>query len=273
VKAKNQSPKTREPIADGLFYPEEEQALLEEVNRLLSEAAPSSQPAFAVFTPHAAFQYVGPLLAKAFKSTADRIIETVVVLAPQHRDPDTRILLPESEFFLTPLGPVSVAREITVELERQLSAVVEDESPHFEEISIEVQLPFIQVLHPSAQLVPLLLGELSPEAQKALAEAFRRILHTRWETTLFVITSNMGYYNEGEDVPAETLVHPIRNRDIAAVSELGGTEDTGICGALGLATLLRFEDIRFRPVLLGQSRSPVTRSKEIHYAAFSLIED
>ena len=83
----------------------------------------------------------------------------------------------------------------------------------------------------------------------------------------------MGYHREGEDGPTESLVRLIRNRDVAAVSELRGKEDTGMCGALGLATLLHFENIRFSPVWLGQSRSPVTRSKEIHYAAFCLIEE
>jgi AmmeMemoRadiSam system protein B/AmmeMemoRadiSam system protein A len=161
-------------------------ALLHQVDPVDTEAPPPK----ALVVPHAGYVYSGPVAATAYarlRPLRGRIAR-VVLLGPCHRVPVRGLALPGAAAFLTPLGAVEVDAEAVREI-RQLAQVVESAQAHALEHSIEVQLPFLQAVLGDFRLVPLAVGDASPED---VAEVLERL----WggPETLVVISSDLSHY-------------------------------------------------------------------------------
>ena len=77
------------PAVAGLFYPEDPNALEEEVQEYLSAVTAVCGPPKAIIAPHAGFVYSGPVAASAYVhlGLAGDLIHRVVLLGPAHRVP------------------------------------------------------------------------------------------------------------------------------------------------------------------------------------------
>ena len=191
----------REPIVQGIFYPDDPGELKAAVVELFGEAGNKfsiQSGAHAVISPHAGYTYCGVFIGSAFLAAAGRKIDTVVVLSPVHRDPEDAIYLTESKYFLTPLGKVEVADDIVSELEAASTRIFRNDIPHLEEHAIEVQLPFIQHQFPDARLVPILMGRATMTNVRSLARALDLVFSEKDESTLFVVSSNLSNHTDGE---------------------------------------------------------------------------
>jgi MEMO1 family protein len=70
----------------------------------------------------------------------------------------------------------------------------EDSVAHRSEHSLEVQIPFLQVLQPEFTFVPVALGAMRFEDLVALGEAIGRVLAASTEQVLLVTTSDLNHY-------------------------------------------------------------------------------
>jgi len=187
-----------------MFYPDQESTLRSDVEGLLAEAVEArrdldgelaSVPGSAgrpkaLIAPHAGYVYSGPVAASAYVriSSLRDSIRRVVLLGPAHRYPVRGIAASSAVFFETPLGPVPVDQE-GVRTALGLSQVHLLDEAHEGEHSLEVHLPFLQVVLSDFTLVPLLVGEASPED---VAE----VLKVLWggPETLIVVSSDLSHY-------------------------------------------------------------------------------
>ena len=64
------------------------------------------------------------------------------------------------------MGPVPVDQDIAAAILAETEYVDEDESAHQFEHSLEVQVPFIQLLNPSAKILPITIGTNDREMMK-----------------------------------------------------------------------------------------------------------
>ena len=184
--------KVRDATVAGIFYPDDPSELEERVSALLEAARPSILNAKAIVSPHAGLDYSGDLSALAWKSASARRIDTVLILAPLHRAEESQIFLPESDYFEMPTGRVSVDRDIVGELKDCGTIMSENDIPHFEEHGIELQLPFMLAQFPEARLVPVLVGKPTPAVIKALASALTLVFADRIDSTLVVLSTDLG---------------------------------------------------------------------------------
>jgi AmmeMemoRadiSam system protein B/AmmeMemoRadiSam system protein A len=115
-------------------------------------------------------------------------VERVVLLGPAHFVPLTGLALPEADAFVTPLGAVPIDRE-GVARALALPQVTRSGLAHQREHSLEVQLPFLQAVLGPFSLVPLVVGQATPEE---VAEVIGRL----WggDETLIVISSDLSHY-------------------------------------------------------------------------------
>ena len=70
----------------------------------------------------------------------------------------------------------------------------EDEEAHRSEHSLEVQLPFLQVLAPDFEFVPIAVGTSNFEVLSALGVAIANVLAKRNERVLIIASSDMNHY-------------------------------------------------------------------------------
>ena len=175
----------------GAFYPDSAAALENTVSLLLMKVprGASTRPK-AIVVPHAGYIYSGPVAASIYaplrklRDTTER----VVLLGPTHRVSVNGLALPACKSFATPLGDIPVDQRAVAAIE-DLPQVIFSDAAHAQEHSLEVQLPFLQMVLGEFSLLPLAVGEASPQA---IAEVLERL----WggEETLIVVSSDLSHY-------------------------------------------------------------------------------
>jgi MEMO1 family protein len=224
---------TRPPAVAGLFYPADPAELSAGVRALLEagQAASGARLPKALIVPHAGYVYSGPVAAMAYarvRPLAGRITR-VVLLGPVHRVPVQGLALPQSTRFATPLGEIPLDTEAMARLSG-LPQVVISERAHAREHSLEVHLPFLQSVLGSFRLLPLAVGDATPEQ---VAEVLEQV----WggPETLVVISSDLSHflpYREAQRTDRATVQHVL-----ALTPDL---DHQAACGATPVNGLLEF---------------------------------
>jgi len=152
----------RLPAVAGAFYEASAERLRRQVrdcftHRLgpgrVPEPRPGPRRLVGLVAPHAGYVYSGAIAAHAYAAlAADGLRPSYIVLGPNHRGSGAPLALTRHDF-QTPLG---VMRCDAALLEALSKPPLEDDVlAHRGEHSIEVQLPFLQVLAPEAAFVPI----------------------------------------------------------------------------------------------------------------------
>jgi len=259
----------RPPAVAGMFYPADPGQLQTTVDQLLAAApAPAMQQAKALIVPHAGYVYSGPTAARAYAALAPwrATIRRVVLLGPTHRVAVRGLALPDCEAFATPLGKVrlDVAARALIE---QLPQVGVSAAAHAQEHSLEVHLPFLQRALDDFALLPLAVGNATPEA---VAEVLERL----WggPETLIVVSSDLSHfltYAAAQQVDRETC-----GRILDLTTDIRPEQACGAFPVNGL--LLAAQRHGLRPTLLDLCNSGDTagdRQRVVGYAAFAFQEN
>ena len=264
-------PDVRPAAVAGMFYPAAPAALAADVRAHLAGAAarPAETAATpkALIAPHAGYVYSGRIAAAAYAQleAARGTIRRVVLFGPAHRVPVRGLALPTARAFATPLGTVTVDRQAAIAV-LALPQVCENDAAHASEHSLEVQLPFLQAALGEFSIVPLVVGDATPED---VAD----VIDLLWGSpeTLFVVSSDLSHYHRYAEA---------REMDRAtadAVLALSATLDhEQACGATPInGLLLAARRHGLRPELLDLRNSGDTagdKSRVVGYASFAFTE-
>ena len=222
---------TRPSAVAGLFYADDPDRLQTQVFDLLAgvAASPKFMPK-ALIAPHAGYAYSGPVAAAAFAMLRDsaQTIMRVVLIGPAHYIHVRGIAAPTADAFETPLGRVTVDLE-ALSAVADLQFVIRSDTPHAPEHALEVELPFLQTLLSSFQVVPLVVGDATPQN-------VAHVLERLWggPETLIVVSSDLSHYHDYETARRLDAV-------TATAIEHGDWASLGpnqACGCLAVAGLL-----------------------------------
>lgn len=256
---------TRQAAVAGTFYPHDAAELRSQITELLEANSREGVPPKVLIVPHAGYLYSGPVAAAAYsrlRPVAARI-ERVVLLGPSHRIPLDGIALPESDVFETPLGSVEIDKTACDSL-LALDQICVSEPAHRMEHSLEVHLPFLQVVLPKFKIVPLVVGSAEPEE---VAEA----IDCLWggEETLIVVSSDLSHYHsyaEAEELDAETT-QAIKKLD----NHLDGEQACGCTAINGMMVVAREHGLRVSVVDLRNSGDTAgCRESVVGYGSYEL---
>jgi AmmeMemoRadiSam system protein B/AmmeMemoRadiSam system protein A len=228
-------PSVREAAVAGQFYPGSASELEATVRHFLADAEKKAGAAVpkAVIAPHAGYVYSGAVAASVYAllQPAAGIIKRVVLLGPCHRVPVRGLALSGADAFATPLSQVPVDKQAAAEI-LDLPQVSVFEATHAQEHSLEVHLPFLQVILDDFAVIPLVVGEAPPEDVAEVLEAL-------WggPETLIVVSSDLSHfldYDSAQKIDSETC-RAIENLDGAAISRDGACGRFPVGGLLELA--------------------------------------
>lgn len=160
-------------------------------NDLAAEHRSSKHPGpKALIVPHAGYPYSGPIAATAYRTLAPIAgsLRRVVLLGPSHRVPFAGIATCSADVYRTPLGDVPLDRAAAMRLQHFPEVIALDRA-HVPEHSLEVQLPFLQLILSDFQLLPLVVGQAS---ETAVAQVLEQV----WggPETLIVLSSDLSHY-------------------------------------------------------------------------------
>lgn len=223
----------RPPAVAGAFYPADPRRLAADVRRYLSEASPPAVdfPLRILIVPHAGYVYSGPVAATGYRLLEGRAdLRRIIMVGPSHFVWFTGLALPDADRLLTPLGEVEVDLEAATRLERD-PLVVSSAVAHQREHSLEVQLPFLQVVTPGVPVAPLLTGDVDP---RAVADVVEPLVDGQ---TLLLISSDLSHYHDYEtarriDAATAAAIERLEPEALGPDSACGRT---GIQAALHLA--------------------------------------
>lgn len=181
----------KSPIA-GMWYPGEKKKLQSQIEDYLAQAHPPVQAGriFALISPHAGIEYSGLAAASGYKLLKRQKIKRVIVLGPSHYSGFRGLATSAEEYYETPLGKIKVDRTISDALYSK-PLFQGPRSAELQEHSLEMQLPFLQVVIGDFVLVPLVVGELSGNDY---AEAARVLLPYLDNETILVASSDFTHY-------------------------------------------------------------------------------
>lgn len=252
-----------------MFYPGERTQLRDAISRYMEDASVVDLPDVpkALIVPHAGYIYSGAVAASAYASIVARRdrIKRVVLMGPSHRVYLQGIALPEWSEFATPLGTIRVDAEHRTRL-LETGSVVESNAPHALEHSLEVQLPFLQMLLGEFTLTPLVAGDATPHHVAA-------VLASTWggEETLVLISSDLSHYHSYEtarEIDRATSAAILRHS-----TRLSGEQACGAACINGLSQLALDRQMRVSEIArMNSGDTAGDRSRVVGYGAFAIHE-
>lgn len=283
----------RTPAVAGSFYPQDPESLRRMLGHCLAGApdaarnAAAQAPALgfgrrpkALIAPHAGYVYSGPIAGSAYGALAGPVqtaqgieglgvagprIERVILIGPSHFVPFAGLAVPRAAAFETPLGIVPIDEEARRKV-LDSGQVIAADRPHASEHSLEVQLPFLQLLLGEFRVLPIAAGD-------ATAQEVAAALDCVWgdEETLIIVSSDLSHY----------LTYSAARRIDAATAKLildqstvlGAEEACGHVGINGLMLIARRRALRVELLDLRNSGDTAPdRSRVVGYGAFALHE-
>lgn len=201
------SMRVRPAAVAGMFYPADAAELrwfveteLRAAMDRLDSAMLAGPPPRAIIGPHAGFIYSGSVAASAYGvfqgegRTAN--VRRIVIISPAHRVAVVGIAASSADAFATPLGLVPVDRQATDSLCEQFDFVNMSDEAHAPEHGVEAHLPFCQALFQDFSIVPLAMGQVSPQQ-------VAQVLDTLWdEQTLIAVSSDLSHFYSYDDARA-----------------------------------------------------------------------
>jgi len=259
--------KIRPAAVAGMFYPGDSRELNTVLKTFLRRAKARPLVPKVLVVPHAGYVYSGQAAAEAYVllEPLKNKIQRVILLGPCHRVAVRGMSLPTVQAFATPLGNIPLDTQAMEKL-LALPFVGYSDAAHAEEHSLEVHLPFLQSVLADFSLVPVVVGEISPQQ---VAQALEQV----WggDETLIVISSDLSHflpYDVSCEVDGETA-----RKILHLQTDLHGEEACGCRPLNGLLYLAKQKHLHCELLALCNSGDTAgDKHRVVGYGAFALMQ-
>lgn len=236
------------------WYPTNKTLLKKKLNRLAQTAAQQYNAQLnpaqirALIVPHAAYSYSGAVATSVYRLLKGAQIKRIIILAPDHSVSFTGIALPQFDTYQTPLGVCTVDTSVVKKLaDKPLFHT--NNTLFSQEHALEIQLPLIQTYLPhSARIVPLIVGKLTCEQTKSIAQSLQTVIDAH---TIVVVSTDFIHYGPRFQFTPFTdhityRIHQLNSQAIEYIqqgichvfAQFMDTSHATICGRYGLQILL-----------------------------------
>ena len=184
----------RPPAVAGSFYPADAGELRAAVRAYLDAAVPVRQEEpLALIVPHAGYIYSGQIAADAWKQVAGHNYDLIVIVGINHKAAGfDGISVYDGPGYQTPLGVARCDRQLAAALNKADPRFAYSERADAQEHSVEVQVPFAQVVLPDVPIVAVVVGSADGKLWRAFGRALAKELSGRHP--LLVASSDLSHY-------------------------------------------------------------------------------
>ena len=233
----------RYPAVSGRFYPSNPDELTLAVRRFaFAEPGVRKHRARACLVPHAGYIYSGHVAGAVYARM--ELPTKVLILGVRHFPRGKPRAILSSGAWRTPLGDAPIDSGLAATLSAACPLLQEDMEAHRAEHSLEVQLPFLQVLAPGFTFVPVALGTLHFDDLIAVGEGIARVLSSAPEEILLLTTSDLNHYEDDETTRRKDrkAIDQLLALDARGLFDVCLNEEISMCGlgpAVAMITALR----------------------------------
>jgi len=208
----------RLPAVAGRFYPSSPAELTRLIHKyVVSDPSTPVIEVRACLVPHAGYVYSGPVAGAVLARVA--LPRKIIILGVRHYPRGEAAAILSTGAWRTPLGDARIDEALAEKLKKACPLLREDSVAHSAEHSLEVQLPFLQVLAPDFTFVPVALGTVRFEHLAELGEGLRRVLENSGDDVLLLATSDLNHYEDDATT---------RIKDRKAIEQLLALEPRGL---------------------------------------------
>ncbi len=233
----------RLPAVAGRFYPSDPAELIAIIDRFTkTEFAAAKIAVKACLVPHAGYVYSGSVAGAVLSGIA--LPRKVLILGVRHFPRGESAAILSNGAWRTPLGDAPIDEPLARALLAACPLLQEDSVAHSQEHSLEVQLPFLQVLAPHFTFVPVALGTVRFEDLLSVGEAVGRVLAESKEEILLLTTSDLNHYEDDATtrVKDRKAIERLLALDARGLYDTCRNEKISMCGlgpAVAMITALR----------------------------------
>lgn len=238
----------RKPAVAGSFYPGDPDELREMISSYLDSAGQLSDEfkndkIIGIVSPHAGYVYSGPVAAYGYNYLALSSLNRFVVIAPSHRGRFNGVSVIPKGLYKTPLGDVEIDSDLGERLEkRDLFGFIKE--AHEVEHSLEVQIPFLQMVKPEAVIVPLVIGTTDPGLCSIIGKTIAEEIKLSGKEYGIIISTDLSHYHSYDKAVKKDrgfidALECFDERRVAEVISSGDSEACGEGGVLAGITLAR----------------------------------
>ncbi|MCK4857749.1 MAG: AmmeMemoRadiSam system protein B [candidate division Zixibacteria bacterium] len=220
----------------GSFYPADPVELSEQVRGFIqAESGKVSAEIVGLIAPHAGYIYSGSCAAAAYRLLKGTKYEIVVVIAPSHQAFFTNTAVFRGGGYQTPLGVIYTDPELAATIANIHPKVVFADDGHSggarPEHSLEVQLPFLQMVLGDLKMVPVVMGSQEYDMAIALGEVLASALTGK--KALIVASSDLSHYHSAAqaDKMDKGISEAVRRFDWKLLHDRVNSGYSEACGA------------------------------------------
>jgi hypothetical protein len=183
----------------GSWYSDNPEILSKELKGYLDNASKEEIQGkiIALVSPHAGYQYSGGVAAHAYKLIEGKTFDAVIVVAPSHRALFKGASLYDRGGFRTPLGVVPIDEELSKRMMEKGKEIQFLPEAHAQEHSLEIQLPFLQIVLKTFKLVPIVMEPYwSWGTCQSLATAIAETV--KGKNVLLVASSDLSHFHSSQ---------------------------------------------------------------------------
>ncbi len=190
----------RQSSIAGSFYPGRADDLSCSVGEMLRMTGSSEVKGelVALISPHAGLRFSGPVAAAGYRLLDRYSFDTAVLIGPSHYVHFDGASVYARGAFDTPLGRVPVDEELATDIlarEMGMSCLIE---AHAREHSLEMQLPFLQILAPEIHIVPIVMGAQHPATIDSVAKAVGEAVLGSSRRIILIASSDLSHFKPAE---------------------------------------------------------------------------
>ena len=190
----------RPPAVAGQFYTDDAGALKSQIDEFLDNAMTMDvdENILGIWVPHAGYIFSGQIAANAYAAVRNRSYDLIVLIGASHHLSIKGASIGSWSAYRTPFGLATVNTELAAEL-KEASDLIDCFPPvHQYEHSLEVQIPFLQVVQPGVPILPIILDPgLSLKNAERIAKTI--VEHIQGKKVLIVASSDMSHYPRYKD--------------------------------------------------------------------------
>ncbi|MGI9443349.1 MAG: AmmeMemoRadiSam system protein B [Rubripirellula sp.] len=214
----------RSPTVAGSFYPEIDSERDTLIDEILSDLAKNEvtpicpQRVNAAMVPHAGLRYSGRIAAEIWRRI--HLPNDILIIGPKHTaDGAPWAVAPHETWKLSDSTSLRGNPAFAKMLADNVPGMELDANAHRREHGIEVQLPFLQRLAPSAQITAIAMGRAEYTDLQEAARALATLLKPLPTQPLIVISSDMNHFAEDREN---------QRRDQLALEQLAALDPSGL---------------------------------------------
>ena len=227
----------RDPAVAGQFYPQDADALSDEIRKHIEGDAAKSR-AIGIVSPHAGFMYSGDVAGAVYSRI--EIPDTVILIGPNHTGAGQRVSVMTEGTWSMPFGDLEIDAELAAAICAASQEFHSDSQAHRYEHSLETQLPFLQYFRKDFKIVPICLMRCDFAVCRSLSRAIVKALTDLHKAALLVASSDMTHYESHQSASQKDrlAIDRMLQRDAKGLDAVVRDRSISMCGVNPVTVML-----------------------------------